>query len=384
MVNRQRVLRTLTLGTFLMGLAFNVWQTTFNNFAVEELHVTAAQMGVIQSVREIPGFLGFGMGLLALLVPELSLASLSLVLTGLGLIAMSFSTNATTLLIYTFIFSIGFHGFTPAQSSVALVFSERREAPRLLGRLGSVSAVAAVIATAFVFFAVRPLGFKWVMIAAGAAVAIGGLIALYTGKGAQGRGIRQQMVWRKRYWLFYTLTFLLGSRRHIFSTFAIFLLVRNYGVTTQTTAIIFLVSSLLATQTARLQGRLLGHVGEKPVLTAYFIAIALVCVGYAYVSALPVLYVLFVGDSILSGFDIGINSYFHKIAPPTEVTANMSMSQTINHVAALFVPAIGGLIWDRFGSEATFLFGVGVAAACLIVTQWMRTVPAAAAAVPSE
>ncbi|MHB0878396.1 MAG: MFS transporter [Anaerolineae bacterium] len=383
-MNRQRVLRTLTLGTFLMGLAFNIWQTTFNNFAVEELGVTAAQMGIIQSVREIPGFLGFGMGLLAMVVPEISLASLSLVLTGMGLVAMSFSTDATSLLIFTFIFSIGFHGFTPAQASVALVFAERHQAARLLGRLGSVSAVAAVIATAFVFFGVAPLGFRPLLIVAGVAVAIGGLVALYLGKGAQGKGIRQRLIWRKRYWLFYTLTFLMGSRRHIFSTFAIFLLVRSFGVSTQMTAIIFLVTSLLATQTARLQGHLLANRGEKPVLTAYFIAIALVCVGYAYVSWLPLLIVLFIGDSILSGFDIGINSYFHKIAPPTEVTANMSMSQTINHVAALFVPAIGGIIWDRFGSEATFLFGVAVAVACLVATQWMRTAPGVPAIAPSE
>ncbi len=37
----------------------------------------------------------------------------------------------------------------------------------------------------------------------------------------------------------------MGSRRHIFTTFAIFLLVREYGISVQTTATLFLVNSLV-------------------------------------------------------------------------------------------------------------------------------------------
>ncbi|HCW94208.1 MAG TPA: MFS transporter, partial [Flexistipes sinusarabici] len=33
------------------------WRTIFNNFAVETAHLNGFNIGVIQSVREVPGFL---------------------------------------------------------------------------------------------------------------------------------------------------------------------------------------------------------------------------------------------------------------------------------------------------------------------------------------
>ena len=380
-----RVLRTLMLSNFTMALGFNIWMATFNNFAVEVLKVSPAQMGIIQSVREIPGLLGFGIGFLALSFSELSLASLSVVLMGFGLALIALSGDATTLLIYTFVFSIGFHLYNPAASAVALLASEGKETPRLLGRLGSIGAAAAVLATLFILVGLGPLGFRWILVAAGAVTVLGGVYCVSCGRGAQTRPERQRVIWRGRYWIFYTLTFLMGSRRHIFSTFAIFLLVHDYGINVRVTAILFLTTSLLATQTARWQGRLVAHFGEKPMLTIYFLLISLVCVGYAYVGYLPFLYILFVSDSILAGFDIAVNTYLRRIAPPSEVTANTSMSQTINHVSALFVPAIGGAMWEHYGSQSTFLFGAIVALACLLVTRWMKTAaPAPIRAVASE
>lgn len=377
-MDKHRVLRTLMLGNFFMALGFNIWLAVFNNFAVEELAVRPEQMGFIQSVREVPGFLGFGMGLLALLIPELRLAAISVIVAGLGLILMSFSTDAVTLLTYTLVFSVGFHLFHPASSSVALIFSGERETAPFLGKMLSVGAVAAVAATTFVFFAVEPLGFRPTLVIAGAVTIAGGLFCVARCRGIKGRPERMKVVFRRRYWLFYTLTLLMGSRRHIFSTFAIFLLVNDFGISTRVTAVLFLVTSLLTTYTARVQGRVVANLGERTAMSAYFFTIALICLGYAYVAWLPLLYVLFVSDHVLAGFDLALNSYFRRIAPPTEVTANMSMSQTINHVSALFVPAVGGLIWRSHGSGATFLFGVAVSLLCLLTVQWMKAAPAPA------
>ncbi len=370
-----RVVRTLLISSFFMGIGFNVWMAVFNNFAVEELSIGAAQMGVLQSVREVPGLLGFATSYLAMVFPELTLASVSVVGTGLGLGLMGLATGMVSLLVYLMIFSTGFHIYHPASSAVALMESQGGDTPRLLGRMGSVHAVAAVLATAFVFFAVGPLGFRYTLMLAGLVTVLGGLFCLRSGHRTQGLKLQTKVVFRARYWVFYALTFLMGSRRHIFSTFAIFLLVSNYGIPTQTTAVLFLASSLLITYVASLQGRLVADLGERVTMTGYFITIVLICLGYAYVSWLPLLYVLFVGDSVMAGFGIAVNSYFRRIAPDSEVTANMSMSQTINHVSALFVPVLGGLMWERFGFQSTFIFGAVVAMICLVVSQWMTGHP---------
>ncbi len=372
-----RVLRTLLASNFFMALGFNIWQVVFNNFAVEGLGIQPAQMGFLQSMREVPGVLGFGTSYLARNVSELSLASVSVVGMGIGLAMMGLATSPLTLLIYLMVFSIGFHLFTPTSSAVALLESEGKDTPRLLDRLGSVGAIAAVLATGFVFFAVGPLGFRTTLLISGGVTVVGGLYCLRSGHRAQLRAERLKVVFRSRYWVFYALTFLMGSRRHIFSTFAIYLLVKTFGIPTQVTALLFLVSSLLTTYTANLQGKLVAELGERTTMSVYFGLIALICVGYAYVAWLPLLFLLFVSDSVLSGFGIGVNSYFRKIAPQAEVTANMAMSQTINHISALFVPAIGGWMWEVYGSESTFIFGAVVALVCLLVSQWMRAEPAA-------
>lgn len=368
-----RVVRTLLISSFFMGIGFNVWMAVFNNFAVEELSIGAAQMGILQSLREVPGVLGFATSYLALLFPELTLASVSVVWTGLGLGLMALATGVVNLLVYLMVFSTGFHIYYPASSAVALMESEGGETPRLLGRMGSVNALAAVLATAFVFLAVGPLGFRWTLAIAGAVTVVGGVFCLRSGHRQQSLQKQQKVTFRARYWVFYALTFLMGSRRHIFSTFAVFLLVNNHGISAQTTAVLYLASSLLVTYAANLQGRLVANLGERVTMTGYFLVIVLICLGYAYISWLPLLYVLFVGDAVLAGFGIAVNSYFRKIAPESEVTANMSMSQTINHISALFVPALGGLVWERLGFQSTFIFGAVVAAICLVVSQWMTT-----------
>ena len=84
------------------------------------------------------------------------------------------------------------------------------------------------------------------------------------------------------------------------------------------------------------------------------------------------LIVFFVLDNLLFGFNLALESYFKKIAVnQEEVTSNLSMAQTINHVAAIFVPLVGGLIWEAYGSGATFLGGAIIALVSIVLTQFM-------------
>jgi predicted MFS family arabinose efflux permease len=101
-----------------------------------------------------------------------------------------------------------------------------------------------------------------------------------------------------------------------------------------------------------------------------------VFLGYAYVAYLPALFVLYVMDNILLGFNLALTTYFQKIAvTPEEVTSNLSVGQTIEHIAAVVVPVIGGTVWELFGSQAPFLVGVGIVLVSLVLTQFMRTPP---------
>ena len=369
-MQQAKALRTLVLANFFMAFGFNIWQAVFNNFAVEELGISPAQMGLLQSLREIPGALGFLTGFIALAFTELSIASASVVLMGLGLALMSLATDWSSLLLYTMVFSIGFHLFYPAGQAAALLLAEKRAPSRLLGHLSSIGAAAALLATLAIVLLVNRVGIRAIMAASGVLTALGGLACARRTAHTSRQSRPAPARWRKRYWLYYyILTFLMGSRRHIFSTFAIFLLVHDHGLHAGGTAALFLVANLLSTYLARVIGRLIASAGEKKALTGYFLAIAAICLGYAGVQSFPLLACLFVADGVLSRFDMALDSYMRKIAPEEEVTANTSLSQTINHLAALVVPAAGGLLWEQLGYAAPFVFGAAVAATCAALAQ---------------
>jgi predicted MFS family arabinose efflux permease len=211
--------------------------------------------------------------------------------------------------------------------------------------------------------------------AVGVLITVGGLLLLPLGGAKEGLPPRRQVILRRRYWLYYILTFLMGSRRHILTTFAIFLLVRKYGISVQTTATLFLINSLVNAYALQLVGKLVGRLGERLMLSIASGTLIFVFLGYAYVTYLPALFVLYMIDNILFGFNLALTTYFQKIAvTPEEVTSNLSAGQTIEHIAAVVVPVMGGIVWERFGSQAPFLVGVGIALVSLSLTQFMRPV----------
>ena len=367
----------LIVSGFLLNFGHRVWQAMFNNYAVEKIGVGPEAIGWIQSVRELPGLMAFLLAFLALALSELRIMALSLVVLGLGLVLTGQATTIPILLVATIVMSFGFHFFEPCSSGVVLMSIEREESPKVLGQLRSLGAIAALTATGFVYLLVDRLGYRALFLVVGLTVAIGGAILFTRGRGEHGLPPKRRVKLRRRYWLFYALAFLMGSRRHIFTTFAPFLLVLTYGVNVRTMSILFLVNALVNTYVYQKVGKLVPRFGERTILTIAFALLIPVFLGYAYVTVLPILFVLFVVDNMLFGFNLGLTTYLQKIAiTPEELTSNLSAQTTINHISAVIIPVVGGTIWALLGSQATFLIGVGIAAVSLVLAQLIR-VPAA-------
>lgn len=395
----------IALNNLLLTLGMRLWQSLFHNFAVEELGVRAGQIGLLQAVREIPGLLGFAVALLALLLVEMRIAGLSVVVLGVGIALTAMAQDIFGLIGATLVMSVGFHFFTGSYSSAVLITVGPDEAPKVLGRLNSLGAFAAAVSTLLVLLTLDVVGYRTLLLVAGMVVLVGGLILLPFGKQpVRAQRVRRRSAFKRRYWLYYALQFLMGSRRHIFTTFATFLLVKDYGITPQTTTLLFLINSLIGTYFHQALGKIVARVGERSVMTFNFALLILVFLGYAFVpsvsalqtpsfqlpelglgewtffpsfSATPALLILlclFVVDHVLFGFSIAIQSFFQKIAVgPEDITPNISLGQTINHIAAVIVPIVGGVVWEAAGARYTFLAGVIVAVLSLILTQWMRT-----------
>ena len=364
----------LIAANFLLAFGHRIWQAMFNNFAVERIGVGPEAIGWIQSVREVPGLMAFLLAFLAMALSEIRIMAISLVLLGLGLVFTGQATTLPVLLVATIVMSFGFHFFEPCSNGVVLMSLDRDESPRALGQLRSLGAVAGLAAAGVVFLFVERLGYRTMFLIVGIAVAVGGLILFTRGRGEYGLPPLRRVKLRKRYWLFYTLAFLMGSRRHIFTTFAPFLLVLTHGVSVQTMSILFLVNTLVNTYVYQKVGKLVPRLGERTILSVAFALLIPVFVGYAYVGVLPLLFALFVIDNMLFGFNLGLTTYLQKIAvTPEELTSNLSAQTTINHISAVVIPVVGGTIWALFGSKATFLIGVGIAAVSLVLAQFIRT-----------
>jgi len=377
----RRMLTYLLVSNFVLYFGFQVWQTMFNNYAVEVIGVGPAGIGLIQAVREIPGLLGFLLGVLALYLSEVRIMALSIVVLGVGMILTGGADGLYFMLAATFIMSMGFHFFDGSSNSVVLMSESKRQTPRTLGIVGSLGSLAAVVASLVVFILAEPMGYRWLYVAVGGLAIAGGLVLLPFRGAKEALPAGRQITLRRCYWLYYALAFLMGSRRHIFTTFAILLLVRNFGISIQTTAILYLVNSLINIVTLRLTGTLVARLGERIVLTATFGLLIFVFLGYAYVPYLPVLFALFVLDNILFGTSLALTTYFQKIAvTQEEITSNISVQQTINHIAAVIIPIVGGTAWELFGAQAPFLVGVVIVVVSLVLTQFLRTKPEAGAA----
>ena len=364
----------LLAANLLHAFGHNVWRALFNNFAVERVGVDAGAIGWIQSVRELPGLLAFAVAFLALVFKEMRIMAVSLVVLGVGIVLTGQSGTMTSLLLATLIMSLGFHYFNPGSNGLILMSIGPTHAPRIIGQLRSLGALAAVLSTGMVYLFVDRLGYERMLLIVGLLVAIGGAVLFVVGKGGHELPARRQIKLRKRYGLFYLLTFLMGSRRHIFTTFAPFLLVQAYGVDVKMMSLLLLVNSLMNVYVLQKVGKLIARFGERTILTIAFAGLVPVFLGYAYIKVLPLLYVLFIVDNVLFGFNLAMPTYLQKIAvSPEELTANMSVQETINHISAVVVPVVGGTIWIAFGSRAPFLAGVAIAVASLVLTQLIRT-----------
>jgi predicted MFS family arabinose efflux permease len=255
---------------------------------------------------------------------------------------------------------------------------KQEDTPKTLGNLGSLGSLASVAGTGAVLLLAATMGYKSMFVSVGLLVIVAGILLLPFGNRPTNLPQGRKVQFRKAYWLYYVLSFLLGSRRHIFTTFAVFLLVREFGVNVQTIATLFLVNGIINVLTLRWTGQLVGRIGERVAMTITFASLALIFLGYAYIQVLPVLFTLFILDNIFFGFNVSLSTYFQKIAvSKDEITANVSTQQAIEHIAAITVPLIGGTVWAVYGSEAPFLFGVVIVLLGLALAQFMRVKPVA-------
>jgi len=177
----------------------------------------------------------------------------------------------------------------------------------------------------------------------------------------------KHLVVRKRYWLYYALTFMSGARRQIFTVFAGFLMVEKFGYSAADITLLFLINYLFNFLFAKRIGKFIGVVGERKALMFEYIGLIGVFVGYGLVQSAEWAAALYVIDHLFFALALAIKTYFQKIADPADMASTAGVSFTINHIAAVVIPVTFGVIW--LSSPATvFYIGAAMAAVSLLLS----------------
>ncbi|MBB1269082.1 MFS transporter [Shewanella sp. SR44-3] len=363
--------------TFVMSMVFAVWQALLNNFVIEQAAFTGAQIGILQSLREVPGFLAFTAVLVLLVLKEQVFALLSLALLTIGVGITGFFPSVVGLYLTTVLMSIGFHYFETINQSLTLQWVDKPDTAAFMGKALAWRSAAALLGYGSIWLVMTwaELDYVWMYAIIGC---LGLLLVVFMASYFPQFPIHslqhKKLILRKRYWLYYSLTFFSGARRQIFMVFAGFMMVEKFGYSVSEITALFLINYLINLFFAPAIGRLIGRIGERNALVIEYLGLIVIFISYALVEVAHIAAALYVIDHLLFAMAIAMKTYFQKIADKQDIASTMSVSFTINHIAAVIIPALLGILWLSSPS-LVFYIGAGFAICSLCLAALVPSNP---------
>ena len=359
--------------TIASALSLQTWMTLFNNFAVERVGLDGQHVGAIQSVREIPGFLSLLAIFFLLVMKEHRLSAFSILFLGGGVALAGFFPSFYGLMITTLVMSFGFHYFETTNQSLTLQYFDQTTSPRVFGRLRSLASGANIFVGGAIYGLAYILEYREIYLVFGGIAIAAALWAFAQNPTSQNiTPQKKKMVLKKSYWLYYFLTFMAGARRQIFTAFAVFLMVQRFGYTIKEVTILFMLNNLINYFLAPFIGKAIVRFGERKVLSVEYSSLILVFIAYAITQSKAVVGVLYVLDHIFFNCAIAIRTYFQKIGDPRDIAPTMAVGFTINHIAAVALPFLGGLMW-MIDYRIPFYAGAAMSLVSLAAVQKIKT-----------
>ncbi len=351
--------------------SFAIWMALLNNFTVEIAGFTGKEIGMLQSIREIPGLLAFTAIFVLLLLREQILAILSLIILGIFVGITGYFTSEYALYATTLMMSIGFHYYETMQMSLTLQWIDKSQAPKTMGKQISAKSIASIMAYALLWLAAKYTSIPYeILFAIGGGVTV--IIAIFIWLAFPHIDAHEvqhkKIILRKRYWLFYSLTFMGGARRQIFVVFAGFLLVTKFDYSVENISGLLLINYIVTSWFAPKLGTIIIKWGERNALIFEYIGLIFVFLGYALTQDVQVATALYVVDHLFFSFAIAQKSYLQKIADVQDIASTSSVSFSINHIAAVVIPLLFGVYLWPISPSLVFYVGAGMAFVSLVLS----------------
>jgi len=368
-IKQKSIYRFLIVLTISSTIGLQAWRTLFNNFAVEIVNLEGNHIGMIQSIREIPGFLALLVVYIIIIIKEHRLSVLSIFLLGIGVAATGLLPSYAGLILTTLVMSFGFHYYETTNQSLTLQYFDKNTSPWVFGKQRSFAAASNIGIGIFIYFLAPIFNYTIIYLIIGGFIIATGIWGFSQNPADQNIiPQRKKMILRKKYWLFYFLTFIAGARRQIFIAFAVFLMVKKFQLTVQEITVLFMINNFVNYFLSPLIGKSIIRFGERKVLSLEYFSLIFIFIAYAFVQSKMLVAVLYILDHIFFNFAIAIRTYFQKVGDPRDIAPSMAVGFTINHIAAVFLPAIGGLLW-MVDYRIPFIAGAVLSMVSLIAVQ---------------
>ena len=354
-----------------LGMAFSMFDATFNNFLNDTFALTGFQRSFLEFPRELPGFLVVFVSAALWFLCSRRLGMLAMIFSAVGALLIGFASSSYgVMIVWLFIFSMGNHLYMPIASTVGMELAREGQDGRRLGQLNAIRNFAVVLGSFSVVLGFKYLGFTFQHTFAISALLLGvAAILLFMMKPdpvVEKRGFLQL---HKEYRLYYILNVLSGARKQLFITFAPWVLVSVLGQSTAIMATLFTIGGVIGILFQPLLGWAIDKLGERIVLASEAVVLVFVCLGYGFSTfifpedtAFLVVCACFLIDQMIFSVSMARATYMKKIAiQPDHIQPALTAAVTIDHVFSITAALVGGVIWSVFGFQYVFLLGMVIA-----------------------
>jgi MFS family permease len=380
-----RELKLFAAASLIMGIAFSVYDSTFNNFINEKFSLTGFQRSLLEIPRELPGFLVVFVSALLWFLCSRRLGAFALVLGAIGALLIGyFSSTYTTMMLCLFVYSMGQHLLIPVSSSIGMELAHEGQTGRRLGQLNAIRNLAIILGSFLVFMGFRYFGFQFqhsfLLTVLGLGLAA---LLMFQMKPDAAQKPKMFLKLHKEYRLFYALNIFSGSRKQIFITFAPWVIVTIFHQPTATIATLMTIGGVIGILFQPVLGRAIDRYGERLIMQIEAVMLVVVCLGYGFSKFLfpentAFLFIcgFYLLDQMLMSVNMARSMYMKKIAIKEEhVQPALTAGVTIDHIFSISIALLGGVIWSMFGFQYVFLLGIIIAALNFLVVSLIRIPP---------
>jgi predicted MFS family arabinose efflux permease len=367
-----RELKLFAAASTMMGIAYSIYDSTFNNFINERFSPTGFQRSLLELPRELPGVLVVFVSALLWFLCSRRLGAFALVLGAAGALLIGyFSSTYAAMMLCLFVYSLGQHLFIPLASSIGMELAHEGQTGRRLGQLNAIRNVATILGSFLVFLGFRFLGFRFQHAFVLTAVGLGlAAVLMFQMKPEVAQKPQTFLKLHQEYRLFYILNILSGSRKQIFITFAPWVIVTIFKQPTQTIATLLTIGGVIGILFQPVLGRAIDRFGERLILQIEAVMLVLVCLGYGSCKFLfpektAFLFVcgFYLLDQMLMSVNMARSMYMKRIAVEKDhIQPALTAGVTIDHIFSMGIALLGGVIWTLFGFQYVFFLGIVIAA----------------------